>query len=191
MPVFGFPSKSITVSSTGAAGSTGPFMTVERQCRANWCWAAVAVSIGRHYDVQRDQAEFARSVLASRGVHFPDSECIGQPCDSTSSLCSRPLPDLPLNKLPLQVAEPLPGPACETILREKLSAHRPVGLFIEWRSAGHVSGGHFIALTGIVISGSSLRYHVGDPMGPDDQTMTYDDLQNYQSDGKWMTTWLT
>lgn len=56
-------------SPRAAGGAVFVEMGVERQLFRNWCWAAIAASLGRYYGTtQASQAEIARRVMAAEGA---------------------------------------------------------------------------------------------------------------------------
>jgi hypothetical protein len=185
MPLNAVPSKNVVIPIGDAVVGDKPFMTVEPQCRAHWCWAAVCVSIARRFGHELEQASFARQVL---GDSFPDADCTVPPCDATSTKCSIPALTLPIDMLPISY-EKVPGPLSKADLIEEMRNKRPVAAKIVWQSASKPAGGHYIAIVGMSASGGDVLFHPGDPMDGNVQAVPYEKLLRYQEDGDWKVSW--
>jgi len=185
MPLAGIPTRKIALAAAGLVADAKPFMSVERQCRAHWCWAAVCVSIARRYGIVIDQAAFARKVL---GDAFPAADCSNPPCDATSTKCSVPAMALPIDDVPLDF-ERVAGPLSKEALIEEMKHQRPVAAKIIWQSAAKPAGGHYIAIVGMTESAGDVLFHPGDPMDTIAQAVPYEKLVRYQQDGDWKVSW--
>lgn len=186
MPTSPIPKSKVSLNAHSLANDGGPFMSVQGQCRAFWCWAAVCVSIAKHYGIDADQSIFAQQV---QGSAFPSTDCTIPPCDATLVQGSVPAMVLPVDQFNLGYVK-VPGPLSESDLATEMRAHRPVGAKIIWRSAGKPAGGHYIAIVGMTETNGKKVFHPSDPMDPSNvQSLSYAELVNYQLDGDWKLSW--
>lgn len=185
MPLNAIPSANVVFSLGAATDGNKPFMTVEPQCRAHWCWAAVCVSIARTFGHELDQAGFAQQVL---GSSVSAKDCTVPPCDATSMKGSIPAQALPIDMLPVPYEKVL-GPLSKQDLIQEMRMKRPVAAKIIWQSASKPAGGHYIAIVGMSMSGGDVLFHPGDPMDGNVQAVPYEKLVRYQEDGDWRVSW--
>lgn len=128
---------------------------IERQARSNWCWAAIAASLGRYYETSDwSQERVAQAVLDDRSGtaagSAPNSEARLNDALTLVGCYSHWSPDRP----------------AFARIRTEIDAGRPVCVRIAWRDGGS----HFVVVTGYVTTPQEI--HVDDPAaGPTLQSM--------------------
>jgi Papain-like cysteine protease AvrRpt2 len=183
------PTQTVDLGPAAAAIPAGPLdgtilLHIEAQCRADWCWAAVCVSIARHYGHVRSQSEFAYAIETAAGFPVTPKQCAIPPCDATTTTGSYPSTFLPLTGLAPSPRED-DRALTEVELLAEVSAARPVGIQIRWDAA---KGGkaHFIAVVGGINTASGVQYLVGDPMDANIAPLRYAGLLRYRGIGTWV-----
>jgi hypothetical protein len=162
-------------------------LTVEDQCRAHWCWAAVALSVGKHFNVSQYQTQedlvFNYLNLTTEERQANRSNCNFE--DTHHKDC--PNDEIPLRWLGFANAARKSGFIPEKDLIDELSNGYPVCAFIEWKNG---MGYHATAIVGIdaLRDNNNRIYIVSDPLHHE-LRFTYDQLCNsYYNIGQWKTT---
>jgi hypothetical protein len=109
---------------------------VEHQKQDRWCWAAVAVSVGRYYK----RSQMAQCELVKKQLN--NVSCCG--VNASSSACNQPYslpPPLTVAGVDCLVA---PGVADVNDLQNEINNNRPVCLRYQWSEGG----GHFAVIEG-------------------------------------------
>jgi hypothetical protein len=142
----------------------------------NWCWAAcIDVVVRFRTNPGLNQCDVAGSALGQACCGFGAAS----PCDvgqDTSQITSHfktfgvpATEDVRLNALALTA---------------ELTAGRLVGVHINWKSGGR---GHMLIVYGCA---AGNMFHVYDPLGPETETITISDLNNYMDGaGTWDLSW--
>ncbi|WP_026603640.1 papain-like cysteine protease family protein [Methylomonas sp. 11b] len=189
MRLSSFNSQLVSLKLTGGQEAGIPaILTVERQCRAHWCWAAVALSVGKHFGVTDYQTQ---EDLVFNYFNFTVEEKLSNSaaCDSNdnqhgdhTSLI------IPLSSVGFPNAASKEAPLQEEELVHELSNGRPVCAFIEWSNG---TGYHAIAIVGIEAmrdQDGNRRYIIGDPLH-NTQRSSYNQLcDSYYNNGQWKVT---
>jgi hypothetical protein len=125
-------------------------LDVEHQQRTNWCWAAIAVSLARHYGTgaftQDEVAAGVFGIMGSNAAHAVD--------DRANSVA---LLDDALRFVGCHASWTPGRPVLADIARE-LAGKRPPCVCLEWSSGD----AHYVVVTGCV--GSSGELTIGDPL---------------------------
>lgn len=187
MPLFGLPSKSVTISPAkpgAGAFNVAPLCRVELQEQSNWCWAAVAYSIAK-YMAHSSPPKFSSQKQLACSVLHDDTNDIAD-CLANPAANNKLRPTIPLGSTGLQVEASSMGddyPITAQDLKRDLENKRPVAFTIDWKGGG----GHAIAVVGgrETTSGEVL-FSVADPKLVALEDYTFDILtRNYRSsDGK-------
>lgn len=175
-------------------------LVVEPQCRLDWCWAAVAVSVARVRGAAPGnvptQCAFAYGELHAAGLPVTPSLCCGGDCDAERvDDCSAPMElDDALFRLGCLAAENgiVAGPPSEELLISELAQGRPVcGRIYQ---SGSVS--HFGAVVGMYTDPSgTVWFLVSDPIYAPG-TVSPQTIHSLHSDycakgGRWVTSYRT
>jgi hypothetical protein len=158
---------------------------MQSQTQINWCWAAVAASIGDFYD---QSMKWTECVVANMFLNL--TCCCGEGFGSiVPSECNVPahlshvLPNVCFTK---RLAHAVPIELCQ----RQICDGYPIGAHITWHG-GSVDFGHFVVITGYDLDANTLV--VQDP-GPslDRAEVDYDVcLTNYLAVGAWDRTYYT
>ncbi len=161
--------------------------TIETQVEINWCWAAVATTIGRYYQPTKDlqQCQVAQKVTGIANC-CPEVEACDQfkALDDALSAVNAILPATLKNQLLL-------GKVLKfAAVRAEIDAGRPVGARIQWYG-GDPDAGHFVILSGYAIEASGEKWvDVSDPYY-EDSTVPYDQFVSaYLEAGSWSDTYM-
>jgi len=188
MPLGGFQTKTVKVafeSPSGHAFNVPPLLNIERQCRSNWCWAAVALSIARARQVAAftSQQELVWAVLDELGLtaDLDQAECMRPECNPSASGPSDKMLDvIPLEFAGLPSPQVFDRPIDEQTLIDELKAGRPVCLVINWKGGGS----HAIAVVGGATDASGEAvFFPGDPMLSGVEPHTYENLIGHYRSG--------
>ena len=155
-----------------------PRFVMLEQVQRNWCWAAVCISVLRHY---HPSAALKKCDLVNNktGLHF----CCN-PVQASTNNCNVPSNTwYELHCLHLYDSE-LPGPASIEEIAQEIEANRPVAARVSFYDFQHV----------VVISGVDLnqgKLLIDDPW-PDRDVILYDSfLTHYKGNGEWIGTCFT
>ena len=167
---------------------------MEKQKTVNWCWAAVAVSVNRHFapDSHWRQCGIVEVVLSrAKGTDklpLPVHAC-----------CTKPIPRRCnqawyLEDALKQVGRLKGWPKAVHLsfkkIQREIDAQRPVCVRIQWREPGNP--GHFVVISGYHITRTRVRQvDVEDPATGSLSTVHYRTLvSNYRHSGRWTHTYL-
>jgi hypothetical protein len=163
---------------------------MERQKAANWCWAAVAVSVARYFDTRSDwrQCGVAKLVLSRAHregeIESPIPVCCTKPIPRG---CNQPwyLEDA-LKQVGTLRGQPKAGRLSFKKIQGKIDADRPVCVRIEWGGGG----GHFVVISGYHISRNDVpQVDVEDPLTGAALVNYSDFVRRYRGTGKWTHTY--
>jgi hypothetical protein len=173
-------------------------LVIQKQQMLNWCWAAVAVSVARHYfeGVTWTQCTFAWAMLNRAAYDSGDqAHCCGSDdppeCDKPFSL------EQALRGVRLR-PQVLSGPMKPfSAVHARLKAGCPIPVMIDWGK----DQGHFVVLTDCKVTRSGVeKVFVGDPFFISAWVSYSDFLAGYQPDtsdpafpsrlGSWSLTYL-
>lgn len=145
--------------------------TIEPQVQSNWCWSAVAVSIGNYYKT----GSWTQCGVAS--AHL-DRECCKQPrpCNIPSNLdgalkITRSFSGMLLTRLQPDVIE------------QQIRLGRPIGLRCAWNGGG----AHFMVIYGF----DNSHVMIADSIYGDTVHFIYSFPLLYNGGGTWTHTYLT
>ncbi|HEX4166623.1 MAG TPA: papain-like cysteine protease family protein [Bryobacteraceae bacterium] len=161
--------------------------TIETQKELNWCWAAVATTVGLYYEStkQLQQCQVAQTVTGIANC------CSGEAaCDQFGAL------DVALTAvnsiLPATLNNQIrPGKVLKfAAVQAEIDAGRPVGVRIQWYGEDP-NAGHFVIISGYAIEASGEKWvDVSDPYY-EDSTVPYDQFVSaYLEAGSWSDTYL-
>ena len=141
----------------------GALLTVEKQRRSNWCWAAVAVSVAEYY--QKNQPP---------DVNPPETECslaarFLLPQSPSNACCRKPFPEKKCDR-PHSLDDVLeyfgvkvlkhPGQLSFQRTKELIRRRVPVPVHINWGGGR----GHFVVLTKTLVTRDGAEaVYVSDP----------------------------
>jgi hypothetical protein len=129
-----------------------PF-TMQRQEQRNWCWAAVAVSVARHYAVWSTwkQCEVVNLELGQTTCCTDGST---RECDRGHGFAEALARTEVLDRV-------VGGVVDEGTIREEIDHGRPLGIDIQWGGCR----GHFIVIDGYadLLFGGDLQLSISDP----------------------------
>ena len=130
-------------------------LTIERQKKSEWCWAATSVSVNRFFraDATHTQCELAGSVL--------EVQCCEGAKPAQSEQCNTPHAlHTVLGRLHLLAADPIRKPLSFDAVQQQIDAGHPVCVLIKWLDKqGKVSDrGHFIAINGYRVTPSQKQF---------------------------------
>jgi hypothetical protein len=152
-------------------------MEIETQKAANWCWAAVTVSVDRELNPSSDltQCRVAQAVFGS------------QDCCASMSACDQPQPlQVALSKVN-RLRDTIPDIVGFDRIRAEIRDGRPVCLRIKWRG----SGAHFVVIDKFDrLETGEIVVHVLDPLYPNSRMFLDDLVSAYLGDGEWVATFL-
>lgn len=136
-------------------------LSVQRQLRSEWCWAAVSVSIDHFFRSAstHTQCDVAGSVLNLPCCDGTPSQV--EPCNTPHTLHTV------LGRFHLLAADPIVSPLTFPRVRTEIDAGRPVCALIKWLdSESNVTHrGHFIAINGYRVTPAQREFvSVTDPM---------------------------
>lgn len=152
---------------------------MEHQQQQNWCWAAATVAIAEFY---KRGTGWSQCLLATQ--EFNEAACCIDPFR-----CNHPWHvDRALKRTHNYDSE-REGPAAYSEIVEHVNARRPLIAHVQWNTPpGEKKSGHVVVLYGY---GDGNTVLFGDPWGPDDLTLPYDDLLTYGGRGRWVHTYYT
>lgn len=140
-------------------------VTIEKQQRTEWCWAAVSVSVNAFFrpSSSHTQCELAGAVL--------NMTCCSGDRPSHSAPCNAPHDiHTVLGRLHLLAADPIVKALSFHELKDEIDHDRPVCVLIKWLGKDGKPGdrGHFIAIEGYRITPAGKQFvSIGDPFfGP-------------------------
>jgi len=146
---------------SAAATVTTVSVTIEKQQRTEWCWAAVSVSVNAFF---RPGASHTQCDLAGAILKLPC--CAGQQ-PSQSAACNVPHDiHTVLGRLHLLAADPIVKPLSFAEVQDEIDHGRPVCVLIKWLGSNGQPGdrGHFIAIDGYRITPAQKQFvSIGDP----------------------------
>jgi len=158
----------------------GSTFKLERQLQSQWCWAAVSVSVRRHFDALSTwrQCSVADAVLTGGGQCCTD----GAACNRTFQL------DVALNQLDC-LADSHSDIEPFSRIRSEIARGRPVCCFIDWQNGT----GHFVVVTGWRRSpGGPEMVLVADPASGGTADMPFNALRcAYAKRGRWSWSYRT
>jgi hypothetical protein len=163
-------------------------LTVQRQERSEWCWAAVSVSVDLLF---RPASAHTQCDVASLALALA---CCG---DGKPAACNVPHElNTVLGRLHLLAGDPLRTPVPFTQIRKEIDSGRPVCILIKWLDRdGSLTRGHFIAVNGYRITPAGKQFvSITDPFFGSSH-IDYDQLSNpkggYQNGrGVWFASFL-
>ena len=151
-------------------------LSIEKQERTRWCWAAVAVSIESLYEgsTAHDQCGLAGLVL-DRGC------CAGVDCNRPWYL------DYALRAVG-HLRSMIVDVASVDELEAELDAGRVTGVLVSWRGGG----GHFVAVSGVRRSPQGAWLLIADPRdGSRTELLATRFASQYLGSGRWKATYWT
>jgi Papain-like cysteine protease AvrRpt2 len=155
------------------------FLKLQPQLQSEWCWAAIAASISRHYD---PDSPWCQCKLATRMTGNKN-------CCSNPHSCNRPqYLEKALRMVGRLAGPPAAGPLTFGRVQKEILAGRPVCARIGWPGS---TIGHFILIYGCAKSRSGNQWlYVEDPLYGS-STWLYSELcRNYQyAGGRWSYTY--
>lgn len=156
-------------------------ITVEKQVKSNWCWAAVGVSVAKYY-----QQTYNRTQCQLAGITLGNINCCGD-FQSTES-CNKPYyldRTLKVNSNLLElISSNIPFSAIQTNIKSEL----PIGCRVGWTGGG----GHFMVIKGWLVGAQGKQYiTIADPIYAETQIAVTSFASGYQSGGSWTHTYLT
>ncbi len=161
--------------------------TIQTQIELNWCWSAVATTVGLYYDSTKNlqQCQVAQKVTGIANC-CPDNEA----CDQFAGL------DTALTAVNSMLTTPLnnkllPGQVLKfAAVQAEIDAGRPVGVRIQWYGEDP-DAGHFVIISGYAIEASGEKWvDVSDPYY-DDSSAPYDQFVSaYLEAGAWSDTYM-
>jgi len=143
-------------------------LEIQRQRHSEWCWAAVSTSVELFFD---PSSKLEQCRVVSRELH---KACCRQLDRDQVKTCNIPETlDGPLSKLGWLKKGPNSGPMSFEAIRREIDEGRPVGVRIQWRADGKLTGGHFIVIAGYRVTEAGVPFlFLRDPFFPASQ-MTY------------------
>jgi hypothetical protein len=169
MSLDAFPSIEVDMAAAAAGAAAGadampPLLDVELQCRQNWCWAAVTVSLKRFFQCPEPltQCDLAFEELTEAQQDVARGDCcdgrcgveIGGPCSLEYEL-ETPMRNAGLLRVPAEGQMKLED------LQSDLSSRCPVGIQIRWRTGAS----HAAAIVGFHSDGANgVLFDVSDPI---------------------------
>jgi len=162
---------------------------MEKQEHNNWCWAAVAVSVDRHFAPDSTWCQRRLASKMAKKEKLKVKSCgTCQNRKPTPRTCNRPwYLDKALELVDRLRGKPKPAPLSFAQIEKKIKAGFPVCLRVLWGEGG----AHFIVVSGYVKTKSGAQWvDVEDPHAGS-STWLYDEfLSNYQySQGRWVETY--
>ena len=140
-------------------------LTVQKQERTEWCWAAVTVSVNRVFrpDSSHTQCEVAGHALGRK--------CCSDGKGRASDPCNVPHELHPvLGHLHLLAADPIVKALTFDQVKTEIDGGRPVCVLIKWldKDGKRTDRGHFIAIAGYRVTPAQKQFvSIGDPFfGP-------------------------
>lgn len=164
-------------------------VTVPDQQRTNWCWAAVAVGIGRAYGGSPTQCGVAAKVLTLLNRNVTVRCCVNgskRDCNGPQKLSTAlMLPgQVHLQRNDFSVAPPQTSWA---FIKNSIDAGRPIAVRIGFPG---VSSGHVIVIHGYDTSGGGRYVLIGDPSSVTAIVPLATLIRGYLG-GVWHSTYLT
>lgn len=147
-------------------------VTVECQCRTNWCWAAVGLAIRKAYNAAGafQQCDVAGEVLHAKCCPY------GEGCNETHRLRAA---------LGIHHVSTLRQPGHQTIafIKAEIDAGNPVCVRIHRMHGG---SGHFVVIAGYCLMSASTKLWICDPDGGTTEAWEFDEfLLHYLQNGFW------
>jgi hypothetical protein len=162
---------------------------MQKQLHSNWCWAAVAVSVARHF---APDSTWCQCRLASRMAKLEKLKVAGCGTCRNSSGVSRKCDQPWYLDRALRIVKQLNGTPELTPLSfrqtvERIKAGRPVCVRILW---GAGPAAHFVVITGYLQTKSGSWVDVEDPDTGSSTWLFEEFLSNYYySQGAWVDTY--
>jgi len=163
---------------------------MQKQQHSNWCWAAVAVSVARHFD---PDSTWCQCRLASRMAKIEKLKVAGcGTCPKSTRVpekCNRPwYLQKALAIVKRLAGKPEGSPLSFRKIKEHIKAGRPVCTRILW---GGGTAAHFVVISGCFKTKSGDRWvDIEDPdSGP--STWLHEEFRkNYEyAEGQWVDTY--
>jgi Papain-like cysteine protease AvrRpt2 len=176
------PSFAVPETADALAGGTevlGIDFEIQPQAVGEWCWAAVTVSVTRHYDpaTQLTQCRLANLII---GPNTCCDDPMSAACDQQADL------EVALDRTQHLRQGPI-SPLDFSDLKGEIKAQRLVCCRIETDGVGH-----FVVISGCSASDGAERVDVHDPQGLQEATYDYDELlNNYLGAGRCTHAYLT
>ncbi len=177
----------LSESSASRAGGAPPGreplpFAMQHQLQREWCWAAVAASVSRFYDVG---SPWTQCRLANE--ELGQTTCCA---DGSTRDCNKPwLLENALGRTRNMNGFPVAGSATMGSIATEIDGRRPVGVRIGWvNAAGQEVGGHFVVIDGYA---DLDLLDIQDPWyGP--STVSLEGLLfHYKGNGRWTHTYYT
>ena len=151
--------------------------TVQHQEARNWCWAAVAASVGA---ISAPRREFQQFKVVENNLGATNCDI-----DPKSNACNRPFYlDLALEKLPRSIDTQGPLPLEKVISELAAKPAVPICVKIDWKSGG----AHYVAI--VDVTGTDMLV-IEDPKNGHHIHCKYTTFQtHYRRRGTWSETYL-
>jgi hypothetical protein len=162
-----------------APGWTRLAFAMQHQCQSEWCWAATTVSVSAFYDPHTSWTQCGL-VNAEKGLTTCCSNGSSDDCNMPHRL------DRSLKRASV-LDHKQDGPAGSDVIRQEITAGRPLALRVGWES----EGGHFAAIVGFKSAGEQW-VAIADPwFGAWDGPVSTLTRGKYQGSGTWSDTYFT
>jgi len=160
------------------------FLKLQPQLQSEWCWAAVAASISRHYDPDSSWCQCKLATRMTRSAKTGEKDCCSSPhtCNRAQSL------ERALRLVGRLAGPPIPCPLPFGKIQKEILAGRPVCARIGWPGS---ATGHFILIYGCRKSKSGSQWlYVEDPLYGSSTWLYSEFCRNYQyAKGRWSHTY--
>ncbi len=163
---------------------------MQRQLQSDWCWAAIASSLSKHYN---PDSPWCQCKLASRMIRSEkpgDTNCCSRPYTrDIAHTCNQPqLLERALRIAGRLAAPPTAGPLTFANIQKEILAGRPVCVRIRWARA---TVGHFVMIYGCTKSKRGGHWlYVEDPLYGNSTWLYGEFCGNYQyAEGRWSHTY--
>ena len=162
---------------------------MQRQLHSDWCWAAVASSISRHFN---PVSSWCQCKLATKMAKFGKRkvDCCAHPFrEDLARVCNQPwYLEKALRTVGRYHGKPIPGKLSFRRIQKEILDGVPVCARIQW---GGAKSGHFVLISGCTKSKTSARWlYVDDPFYGTSTWLYEEFCVNYQySQGRWSHTY--
>jgi hypothetical protein len=166
------------------------FFRPQRQLQSEWCWAAVAASISKHYNPDSEWCQCKLATRLTRRTKTGDKDCCGHPYTrDIAHTCNQPqYLEKALRLVGRLAAPPRKGPLTFGGIQKDILAGRPVCVRIAWPGTPI---GHFILIYGCRKSKSGNQWlYVEDSLYGSSTWLYSEFCRNYQyAEGRWSYTY--
>jgi hypothetical protein len=180
------PSLQVTRLRAAAAAGAGATtqtlaMVMEPQQQTNWCWSAVATSVGLFFRT----GSWTQCGTANGCLNLPGTDCCATPapCNVYGYLNQ----SLAYTKSLYQF---FAGMATAALIEQQIGQHDPVCVRVAWNGGG----AHFLSITGYSYPDadpSRLTIYLEDSIYGSSTMLLADFPANYHGGGTWTNTYLT